>query len=97
MSAIKLLVQIFTGFGLLIFGVKHMAEWSETSLWWVLFYWIGYIIVNIIVAIWRMQDPGYDVKSDMRHAFKIAKKCPYCMKKLPSYFTSKCPHCTADL
>jgi hypothetical protein len=97
MWVIKLLVQIVTGFGLLIFGVKHMDEWSDSSLWWVLFYWISYIIINIIVAIWRMQDPGYDAKSDIEHAFKIAKKCPCCMKKLPSYFTSKCPYCTADL
>ena len=94
---LKLVVQLFTLFYSLFFGVTNMDEWSESSLWWVLFYWIGYIIINLIVVYWRMGDSNYDMKSDINHAMKIAKKCPYCMKKLPSYFTGKCPNCTANL
>lgn len=92
---LKLLTQLFTGFGLLFIGVVYID--SDWGIGWILFYWFLYVVINIIVVFWRMADPGYDAKSDVKHAFKIAKKCPHCMKKLPSYFTSKCPHCTADL
>ena len=92
---LKLLTQLFTGFGLLLIGVVYID--SDWGIVWILFYWVFYILINIIVILWRMADPDYDAESDIKHAFKIAKKCPHCMKKLPSYFTSKCPHCTADL
>ena len=95
MWALKLLTQLFTGFGLLFIGVIYID--SDWGLGWVLLYWILYIVINTVVVIWRMTDPDYDIKSDVKHSFKIAKKCPNCMKSLPSYFTSKCPHCTADL
>ena len=28
---------------------------------------------------------------------RVSKTCPNCFKKLPSIFTSKCPHCTSEL
>jgi hypothetical protein len=95
MGFIKLLIQLFTLFGLLLVGVINID--SSWGLGLVLLYWLFYIVINIVVAIWRMSDPDYDVKSDVKNAFKYAKKCPHCMSNLPSYFTSKCPHCTADL
>ena len=63
-----------------------------------LFLPVGIIIVGFThVLIIRLSDDKYDVEKDVKNAFKIAKKCPYCMKSLPSYLTKKCPHCTADL
>jgi hypothetical protein len=97
MYFLKLLLQIFTSFGGLLFGVSKMDDWCETSLGLVLLYWFVFIVVNFIVAVWRMQETGYNLKSDIRHGFKIVKKCPKCRNSLPSYFTNKCPYCIADL
>jgi hypothetical protein len=63
-----------------------------------LFLPVGIIIVGFTqVLIIRLSDDKYDVEKDVKNAFKIAKKCPNCIKSLPSYLTKKCPHCTADL
>ena len=92
---IQVLIQLFTGFGLLFIGVIYIdIDWGWGL---IILYWILYIIINIVVLLWRIAEPDYDAKADVKQAFMIAKKCRYCMKKLPSYFTSKCPHCTADL
>lgn len=45
----------------------------------------------------RFTDEDYDMERSVGRAFRMAKTCPNCMKKLPSHLTSKCPHCTADL
>jgi hypothetical protein len=91
-STRKMFIQLFTVFGLFYYGLSHDMG---------IFYWIFWGILNIAVAIWRMMEPGYDFKEDVKTARKIHttlnKKCPYCFSKLPSHFTSKCPQCTADL
>jgi len=48
-------------------------------------------------AILRLTDEDYDIEKGVKNGFRAAKRCPHCMKSLPSYFTTKCPHCTADL
>ena len=93
---IQILVQLFTGFVLLFYGV-YCGDAYSWDLGSNALYWFFYIIINIVVLLWRMAEPGYDAKADVEQAFRVAKKCRHCMKKLPSYFTSKCPHCTADL
>ena len=93
---IQILVQLFTAFVLLFMGMKWGSEY-DWELGSYALYWFFYIIINIVVLLWRMAEPGYDAKADVKQAFWVAKKCRYCMKKLPSYFTSKCPHCTSDL
>ena len=93
---VQILVQLFTAFGLLFIGLVQ-GHWNDWELGTYVLYWVFYTIINIVVLLWRMAEPDYDAKADARQSFRIAKKCRYCMKKLPSYFTSKCPHCTADL
>ena len=43
----------------------------------------------------NMSDEQLD--KAMKSPFKINKTCPYCLKRLPSAFVKKCPHCTSDL
>ena len=97
----KLLLQLFTAFGGAAFGIFlffNGASSIEDVNWGVFLpYCIFYIVINIIVAGWRMNEPGYDAEADAKNAWRVLKTCPHCMKKLPSYFTSKCPHCTANL
>jgi hypothetical protein len=56
-----------------------------------------FFIFGVNVALLRFSDSDYDVERGVKNAFKFAKKCPNCMKKLPSVFTSRCPHCTSNL
>ena len=91
----KVMTQLFTLLVPIYIGVVYID--SDWSIGWTLFYWFLYVVINIIVVFWRMADPDYDAESDVKNAFAIAKTCPNCMKKLPSYLTSKCPQCTADL
>jgi hypothetical protein len=88
----KIFIQLFTAFGLWYFGLSHKMGIG---------YWIFWGILNIAVVIWRMMEPGYDVKQDIENSKKIyttlSKKCPHCFSNLPSHFSSKCPECTADL
>jgi hypothetical protein len=53
-------------------------------------------IIWIIAGFWMFISMG-GTKEDVNLGLRINKICPYCMKKLPSYLTTKCPHCTADL
>jgi len=53
-------------------------------------------IIWIIAGFWMFISMG-GTKEDVNTALRINKICPSCMKKLPSYLTTKCPHCTADL
>ena len=70
---------------------------------WLLFInirWWPWSLGGLAFANWallRLTDEDYSIEKDLKNAFRIAKKCPNCMKSLPSYLTSKCPHCTADL
>ena len=102
----KLLLQLFTAFGIPIIGiiilVNNMSNnpgysIDDIGLGGFVFMVIFWIVINIIVAGWRMNEPGYDANADAKNAWRVLKTCPHCMKKLPSYFTSKCPHCTANL
>jgi hypothetical protein len=45
----------------------------------------------------KLTDKNYDLERDAKNTFKLMKKCPNCMKSLPSYATVKCPYCTSDL
>jgi hypothetical protein len=91
---IRLLIQLFTLFGLLLIGVIYID--SSWGLGLIFLYWLFYIVINIVVIFWKIYESDYNSDS-VKQAFKYAKKCPHCMSNLPSYFTSKCPHCTADL
>jgi hypothetical protein len=96
MYLIKLITQLFTLFGGL-YGFSIVWDATESLLAFLL-YGLVYIAVNIWSAVWRMVDMSADeMKGDFKHAMAMSKRCPSCLKKLPSYFTSKCPHCTADL
>ena len=53
-------------------------------------------LVWIFLVFWMLGEGGA-TKKDFDRGFKINKTCPRCFKKLPSMFSSKCPHCTADL
>jgi len=96
MYLIKLITQLFTLFGGL-YGFSIVWDATESLLAFLL-YGLVFIAVNIWSAMWRMADMSADeIRDDAHHAMKMAKKCRYCLKKLPSYYTAKCPHCTADL
>ncbi len=95
---LRLLIQLFTSFGLLFIGIICID--SSWGLGLVILYWFCWIIINIAVILWGFYESdssAEDIKNNIKLGWKIAKKCPYCMKNLPSYFTSKCPYCTADL
>ena len=62
--------------------------------------WWPMAVAGLAFANWallRFTDDDYDIGKSVKNAFILAKKCPNCMKELPSQLTSKCPHCTADL
>ena len=57
-----------------------------------------WLIAAISATIARSaNDEDYSLADDVKGGFRATKTCPHCFNKLPSYFTTKCPHCTADL
>jgi hypothetical protein len=94
MTFLKFLLFMFTLFGLMYLGLKTGYE-DDWGLKGYSFFWLFYVIINIAMIIWRIQDD--QMHFDGKKTLKYLKICPYCMKKLPSYFSSKCPYCTADL
>ena len=102
----KLVVQIMVSLGAIYFffagngGLGDLLENVDGLLFILcfLFYIIFAIAAIVAAAVWRMVDMSADeMKADFKQAMAMSKRCPRCLKKLPSYFTSKCPHCTADL
>ena len=59
------------------------------------FTWVVAIIATFIWYLWGRS--AEDIGEISRSMFQGAKKCRYCLKSLPSVWTAKCPHCTADL
>lgn len=97
---VKLLIQLIIGGGGIVYFITDVQHWHEHDygLLHILLYIIFWFAVFLASALWRMVDMSSDeIRNDVHHAMKMAKKCRYCLKKLPSYSTSKCPHCTADL
>ena len=96
----KFVIQTLILFGGIYFLITDVQHWHkyEYGLLYILFYIIFYLIAVIAAGVWRMVDMSSDeIKADVKNAIAMSKRCPRCLKKLPSYFTSKCPHCTADL
>jgi len=54
-------------------------------------------IVNLLLLAVTKPGDDQDLGQGVKNAFKIAQKCPHCFSSLPSFFSSKCPRCTADL
>lgn len=84
---------------LFIFGVPILLSQAldsgiESDLDGFLFFITPFIW--IIAGFWMFISMG-GTKEDVNLGLRINKICPSCMKKLPSYLTTKCPHCTADL
>jgi glucan phosphoethanolaminetransferase (alkaline phosphatase superfamily) len=97
---VKMLIQLIVGGGGIVFFLSDVQDWykHDYGLLHTLLYIIFWIVAFLASAFWRMADMSADeIRDDAHHAMKMAKKCRYCLKKLPSYYTAKCPHCTADL
>ena len=97
---VKMIIQLLIGGGGIYYFLSDVQHWykHDYGLLHILLYIIFWIVIFIASAIWRMTDMSSDeIRDDVHHAMKMAKKCRYCLKKLPSYHTTKCPHCTADL
>jgi hypothetical protein len=41
-------------------------------------------------ALLRFTDEDYNMDKDIKNSLLMAKKCHYCMSKLPSYMSTKC-------
>jgi len=96
----KLLVQLIVGGAGIVFFLSDVQHWHklDNGLLYILLYIIFYAVAFLGSAVWRMVDMSADeIRDDVRNAMKMANKCRHCLKKLPSYYTAKCPHCTADL
>ena len=108
---IKKSLPILFATALIIVGIYplgyYLMSWllydlSESSPLIALIGLIIYPIVYILYLVfWRIKY-GQPISSEDARAWgsavqKTLKICPHCLKKLPSVFTTKCPHCTADL
>ena len=56
-----------------------------------------YPIVYIVYLLIYFSVTGADFEIGGKALQRALKICPHCLKKIPSIFTSKCPHCTAEL
>ena len=90
-KGLLLWVQFF-GLGYLLFrqiGEPFISEFDSTLSFITPFIWF-------FASAWMFAKSDV-TKEDIELGFRINKKCPKCFKNLPSSFTTKCPHCTADL
>jgi hypothetical protein len=86
--------------GLNALGWEYFDENEEMSLLFLLFYGLFWIIVTIALIGFQLAFSDVtpkQAKAQGSNVSKILKRCPKCTKKIPSYFTTKCPHCTADI
>ena len=91
--------------GGLIWGLKaqsweYFDENEGMHLLFILFYGLFWIITLVVMYILNFTYAGLSgeqIKAQGRDVSKVLKRCPKCTKKIPSYFTTKCPHCTADI
>lgn len=83
-------------YGLTLFKPDQNDEYNGGL---IVLYLLAWIVALIILALWAPYKPlrSYNAKADVDLASKILGVCKYCGKKLPSFLTGKCPHCTADL
>jgi len=97
---VKLVIQLIIGGGGIYYFLSDVQRWYkyDNGLLYTLVYIIFWILAFLASAFWRMTDMSADeIRDDVHHTLKMAKKCRYCLKKLPSYYSTTCPHCTADL
>ena len=91
-----IMVIVFVGgiYGLLQFEEDENGEYSGYLLLYI-FLWIVAVVASFFWALFG--TPPSARSADVNMGMKILGVCRYCGKKLPSFFTAKCPHCTADL
>ena len=83
-----------------ILGVIAVITNPDSDHWesYGVIYMLVWFIAVIVSGFWKMMyTPPSEVKKDVELGMKIMGVCRYCGKKLPSFFTGRCPHCTADL
>ena len=93
------LFQVFSLFGGLILNVYMFNQWGEDNIHggWFFLTLIVWLVLSVWSTLYRMTEPDYDFESDRKNTYMLHKKCPYCRMKLPSYFSTRCPHCTSKL
>jgi hypothetical protein len=91
-------VQIFKDpLYILIIGIEMVLTIIGT-LFYFPFVFLGIAILLLTHGfLIKLTDKNYDMKRDFKNTFRIMKKCPNCLKSLPSYATTKCPYCTSDI
>ena len=99
----KIIVLLFLG---VIVGVYplgyYLMSWllysfSETYSFLALIGLVLYPIIYIVNLFMYFVMSGADFEIGGKALQRALKICPHCLKKIPSIFTSKCPHCTVDL
>lgn len=66
----------------------------------IIFYFINVLgIIGVMAgsSLSKGEIKGEDLRKNSKNITKAIGVCPKCLKKIPSYFTTKCPHCTADI
>ncbi|MDA7716411.1 hypothetical protein N8810_02035 [Flavobacteriaceae bacterium] len=93
-------LTLFVMFGGLLFLFNIARSWGEHQFGFgslFLFFLIWVVFGGwMFLATFFYYDRTASAKGTFNNYMLLNKKCPNCMKKLPSYFSSKCPYCTAD-
>jgi hypothetical protein len=103
--AFNSICSLWWGFGGLYWGLKALGwEYFQDNgggiVLFLLLYGLFWLIVTIGMILFTII--GRDLTDEQlaaegRSFSKAFRRCPKCLKKIPSYFTIKCPHCTADI
>ena len=93
-------LTLFVVFGGLLFLFNIINSWGEHQFGFgslFLFFLIWVVFGGwMFLATFYYYDRTASVKGTFNNYMLLNKKCPHCLKKLPSYFSSKCPYCTAE-